>query len=235
MKEFHIIYRTTNTLDGKYYLGKHSTNILEDGYLGSGLLINRAIKKHGTGSFQREILFVYDNATDMELKEQELVTEQVLSDPNCFNLALGGQGGNLGAAVNARIGTAMSVLLTGKPKTEAHKNALRQVWVEKEYSVPLERKQRIKETITNTWAAMGPDERQAKCGHQGAANGFYGKKHTTSSIETMKANLPDRSGSNNSRAKSVTLFGVTYATCKECMETLCISKTKFYKLLGETQ
>lgn len=42
---FHFLYKTTNTLNGKIYIGAHSTQDLNDGYLGSGKQILDAIKK----------------------------------------------------------------------------------------------------------------------------------------------------------------------------------------------
>lgn len=57
--------------------------------MGSGKLIFRAIKKYGVENFKKEILFVFDNEEEMNLKEKELV---VLSE-NSYNLCPGGQGG----------------------------------------------------------------------------------------------------------------------------------------------
>jgi len=45
MKEYNYIYIITNTLNGKIYIGQHSSNKLNDNYFGSGLHIKRAIKK----------------------------------------------------------------------------------------------------------------------------------------------------------------------------------------------
>ena len=86
---FYIIYKTTNKINNKFYIGKHITNDLNDGYLGSGKLLRRAIQKHGRQNFVREILHIFDNEDDMNNKEKELV---IVSE-NSYNLCEGGQGG----------------------------------------------------------------------------------------------------------------------------------------------
>jgi hypothetical protein len=45
--DYHYIYKTTNLLNGNFYVGMHSTSDLNDGYLGSGVRVTRSIKKHG--------------------------------------------------------------------------------------------------------------------------------------------------------------------------------------------
>ena len=85
----YTVYKTTNKINGKYYIGKHKTDNLNDGYLGSGKLLKRAISKYGIENFTKEILHVFDNEQDMNLKEAELV---VVSEET-YNLCEGGKGG----------------------------------------------------------------------------------------------------------------------------------------------
>jgi hypothetical protein len=90
---FYTVYKTTNTLDGKSYIGKHQTKDLDDGYMGSGKHLKRAIEKYGISNFQKEILFQFDNEIDMNAKEAELVTEEFCLRVDTYNMCVGGKGG----------------------------------------------------------------------------------------------------------------------------------------------
>jgi hypothetical protein len=70
----------------------HSTDNLNDGYLGSGKRLWNSIKKHGKGNHSIEILEYYDNREDLRNRETDLVNEDCLKDPMCMNLVLGGSG-----------------------------------------------------------------------------------------------------------------------------------------------
>ena len=50
------IYLTTNLINNKKYIGQRSRSSFEDLYLGSGSMLKRAIKKHGTQNFKKEII-----------------------------------------------------------------------------------------------------------------------------------------------------------------------------------
>jgi group I intron endonuclease len=93
---FHIIYKTTNIINGKIYIGAHSTINIDDGYLGSGKYLVRAIEKYGRENFSREVLFIFDTKEEMFQKEREIVCEEFIEENNTYNLKIGGSGGNPG-------------------------------------------------------------------------------------------------------------------------------------------
>ena len=90
---YYIIYKITNQIDGKYYIGSHKTKDLNDDYMGSGKYLKRAVEKYGIENFKKEILFVYDNPESMYSKEAEIVNEDFLATENTYNLKKGGFGG----------------------------------------------------------------------------------------------------------------------------------------------
>jgi ribulose bisphosphate carboxylase small subunit len=97
---FYIVYKTINTVNNMYYIGVHITENIDDGYIGSGADILKAIKIFGKEKFKREILYIYtseEHSDDkakkiMYNKERELVTEKQINDPMCYNRILGGLG-----------------------------------------------------------------------------------------------------------------------------------------------
>lgn len=83
---YYYVYKITNQINGKYYIGAHSTKKLDDGYMGSGKRIRYAINKYGVENFSKEILGFYNTKVEMYLAEKELVK---LGD-DCYNLVEGG-------------------------------------------------------------------------------------------------------------------------------------------------
>jgi len=97
------VYKTTNLINGKFYIGvKTNSRHFDDGYFGSGFLLNKAIKKYGYKNFKKEILWHFGTAEECFEKESEIVTEEFVKLDNTYNIALGGRGGNLGSLVNKK-------------------------------------------------------------------------------------------------------------------------------------
>ena len=84
------VYRITNLINKKYYIGIHQNCQFDDDYMGSGRLIIRAIKKYGKENFIKEKLFEFETRQEAEKKEIELID---LSDPLIYNKHPGGKGG----------------------------------------------------------------------------------------------------------------------------------------------
>lgn len=90
--KYHFLYKVVNTKNEKYYIGIHSTNNLDDGYLGSGTRLKKSIEYHGRKSHEREILEFFETREDALIKEFDVVNEVLLKDPKCMNLTIGGKG-----------------------------------------------------------------------------------------------------------------------------------------------
>jgi len=88
----HFIYKTTNTVNGRYYIGVHSTDNLDDGYLGSGKLIKQAIKKHGRDCFDREVISFHETRKEAMEAEYLIITEEMIDGNLSYNMVQGGDG-----------------------------------------------------------------------------------------------------------------------------------------------
>ena len=135
------IYKTTNLLNGKFYIGKRVYRKKDDNwYLGSGIYLNRAIKKYGREYFKKEILEWCNNK--IHLCEREIYWIKQLNATNKeigYNLSLGGDGGNVGIEAYIKIGNKLrgkkkpkefgekiSKALKGKSKSKEHNEKVRQ-------------------------------------------------------------------------------------------------------------
>ena len=98
-KQYHYFYKITNLINNHFYYGVHNTNNINDGYMGSGKRLHYAYEKYGIENFEKEILKYFDTAKDAFEYEAEYVIEDLVKDPNCYNLVNGGKTGTLGMVV----------------------------------------------------------------------------------------------------------------------------------------
>lgn len=93
---FYYVYKITNKINGKFYIGKRQTNathISMDLYMGSGIRIKAAIKKYGIENFHKEVLGVCTTLDLLNILEKLEITEDLVNNPNCYNLMVGGRQG----------------------------------------------------------------------------------------------------------------------------------------------
>lgn len=163
---YHFLYKTTNLITGKYYIGAHSTESLDDGYLGSGEQIKDAVKKYGKGAFVREILEQFETREAAFSREAEIVTEEFVKDGQNYNMCPGG----LGATVKTdEFRKRVSAKLIGRKFTEEHSR-------KKSLAQTGPKNHRYGKTNPNNPKLFGAD------------NGMYGKKHSEKSLELMRTN-----------------------------------------------
>ena len=87
----YTVYKITNNINQKTYIGVHKTNNPNDCYFGSGIAIKNAIKKYGKENFKKEVLFITEDKIDAYRKERELTLDYIYA--NTYNMRLGGVGG----------------------------------------------------------------------------------------------------------------------------------------------
>ena len=93
-----IIYKITNLVNNKIYIGKRlwtEQEFFGSTYYGGGKLIGNAIKKYGKENFKREILLIC-NKEEIDNKEKEYIKLYDSKVPKGYNIGDGGEGNNGG-------------------------------------------------------------------------------------------------------------------------------------------
>jgi len=133
------IYKTTNVINNKIYIGLSSKSVNEStNYYGSGRLINEAIIKYGKENFHKEI--IEDNIEDFkQLKNREIYWIETLKSHVSFdnyNLTLGGDG-SLGLSPDIEWRKKISEAIKNSPKMESTKKIMSEkaiaTWQNPEY------------------------------------------------------------------------------------------------------
>lgn len=80
-------YLTTNLINGKQYIGMHSSINVDDNYLGSGFIMLKAIKKWGRLNFKREILCICKSLKEANENETKFIEQYNTLYPKGYNLS----------------------------------------------------------------------------------------------------------------------------------------------------
>lgn len=205
-----IIYKTTNLINGKIYIGKDVKN--KKSYLGSGTILKKAIEKHGKENFLKEIIEYCKN--NDELCKREIYWIKKLNSTNKnigYNISKGGNGGVFGKIQSKKTRIKKSNSLKNRVFSQKHKerisNALKGV------SKSDIHKEKVKESLKKIYL-------------EGFVSPSKGKKHTLEFKENISKIMQGKK-----RANKITIVnGVTYNSQKEASEKTGLSLFKVAKL-----
>ena len=95
MSKYFTIYKTTNKVNGKIYIGQHKVRSVfaTDRYLGSGVKLQFAIKKYGKENFSKEIITIAMSQLEADVLEKYYIKKYDSTNPEKgYNILMGGQG-----------------------------------------------------------------------------------------------------------------------------------------------
>ena len=222
------IYKTTNLLNGKFYIGKRVYRKKDDDwYLGSGVYLNRAIKKYGRINFKKEIIEWCNNKK--HLSEREIYWISYFNSTNSkigYNLSLGGDGGNVGKEAYIKIsnklkgkkkpkefGEKVSKALKGKPKTKEHNEKVRQslIGIPRPKEIVEKMSKSIKEKYDNGWKSPV----QIEIHQYDKETGFYIQSFESATQAGRVLNIDRKAITNNCVGKSKSSGGFIWSKNKK--------------------
>ncbi len=159
-KKYHYTYQTKNLINGKTYVGVHSTNDIKDGYLGSGDRLREAIRLHGKQSFVTHILCFFDTKEEAYEEEGYLVDKNWVVSRNNYNVTTGGSipPSWLGRKMSEEAKAKISASNRGKVRSEETRKKISQIQIGKKPSI----ESRKKQSIAMTGLVRGPQSEEHK-------------------------------------------------------------------------
>lgn len=195
---FYTVYKITNLINNKIYIGVHKTSNINDDYMGSGVILKKAQEKYGIENFQKEILEVFDNPEDMFNMESKLVNEDFVKDTETYNIKLGGFGGwsHLNDGSQEHIERTKRGMKKAKENGFLEKAMLANAWLYENDPIWLKNKvDKFKISITKYY--------ETHCGI------FKGKHHTEETKEKMrKAHKGKQKGEKNSQFNTMWIYSL---------------------------
>jgi hypothetical protein len=193
------IYESINLKNGKTYIGQHKSKVWDSNYFGSGTLLKRAIKKYGIENFECNlIMWAYskEEINKLEIKYIDYYKPE-------YNIATGGQGGDLGEKVNKNL-------------SESHKGEKNGMF-DKHHSE--ETKRKLSESNKGQigfWKGkhlLEETKRKLSESHKGNKN-MFGKHHSEESRKKMSESHKGKNPYN--KGKNCFNNGIVNKFCKEC-------------------
>jgi len=193
--KYNYVYITTNLINGIQYVGDHSTNNLDDGYIGSGTYFKNAIKKYGKENFKKEILEFFDNKQDAFNAQFLIINKYNTLSPNGYNISPKGGYGisnsflneetkkKIGLAHKGKINKALSFYNSNNKKGLSYIDQMVKIYGE---NIGLEKATIYKDKIS--LSTSGKNNPMFGKGDKisGNKNGMFGKTHLEETKYKMK-------------------------------------------------
>lgn len=225
-----IIYKTTNLINGKIYIGKDKNN--NQNYYGSGKILKLAIKKYGKENFSKEILEKCDDEKNWLVREVYWI-EKYNSIKEGYNIAIGGNGGDTMSNNPNKKEIYKKKIITDNLKTDEEKShrlkkmsdSMKLKWIDWKENNEDFIKDRNKKISNTQKGVPKPIEqiikqkntKKLKGGYKGEKNPMFGKTHKE---ETKKILSELKLGKNRSQAsikkQKETIKNREYITCPYC-------------------
>lgn len=166
---FGYIYITTNLINGKKYIGRHKSKIFDPRYLGSGIILTKAIAKYGRKNFKVELLCECNSSEELDDKEKDCIKEYDAIESNEFyNIAEGGHHNVSIAKLEKMNPEGFQRYREGLKKSIATRQSE-------------EHRKKLSKLFSEHPPALGlkhTEETKKKMAKYGKDNPFYGKHHT---------------------------------------------------------
>jgi group I intron endonuclease len=183
-----IIYKTTNLINGKFYIGQDLHN--NPNYYGSGKALKLAIEKYGKENFLKETLEECDTKDLLNMREVYWIDKFDAINLG-YNIAKGGTGGN------TRLGFSEAELDSynkknigrlGKTHNEVTKQKISQSNKEKNKG----KQPRLGICHSEESRNQMSQTRIEKGSSKGSNNGMYGKTHSEETKQKMRESRLNR-------------------------------------------
>lgn len=207
--KYYGLYKITNLVNGKMYIGKHSTTNIDDGYMGSGKIIQRAIKKYGIESFRKEWLGFYEDEEELNYMERVFVDETWIDRVDTYNLKIGGEGGSA----------------KGPNKNKSHPSPFKGIKMSDEF------KKKVSEATKKAMSRLTPGKRAKLASRTGKAPPNKGKK-MPEEVCALKYKAVEQHTKDGKLVKVYKSAKEAYAETGICRSSICFCLKGRYKYAG---
>lgn len=221
---FNFVYITTNLINNKQYIGSHSTNNKDDGYIGSGRYFLKSISKYGKQHFKREILQECENILEARNLEGQFIEQYNTLAPKGYNLAPNGGLGFNGAELSDTTKDKISKANTGKIRTPEMRENISKAAKGKQLGEnhPMYGKN-LYDLWINKYGKEEADKRYMQWGEKirikrsGKNHHYYGKHRDEETNKKISESLKGFKPSEETKQKlSKSLLNVKKIVCEHC-------------------